>query len=321
MQLQTLHQRLTARGGLASELTSDLAWLQTAMVNLYLIGPEGSSEWVLVDTGLPGFASRIERAAAQRYGDFAPQAIILTHGHFDHVGSLEKLLDRWMVPVYAHELELPYLTGRSDYPPPDPAVGGGLMARLAPLYPRRAIDLDGMVQPLPIDGSVPHMPGWRWIHTPGHTPGHISLYRDSDRTLIAGDAFTTQKQESLLAVLTNHQQIHGPPAYFTIDWMAAWQSVRHLAALDPEIAATGHGIPITGIDARSALHRLADRFGELAIPPDGRYVREPAIADADGIVSVPPPIASPYPRILAATAVTALTLAAISGSLARRRRH
>ena len=42
------------------------------------------------------------------------------------------------------------------------------------------------------------MPGWRWVHTPGHTAGHVSLFRDADRTLIAGDAFVTTKQESAL---------------------------------------------------------------------------------------------------------------------------
>jgi glyoxylase-like metal-dependent hydrolase (beta-lactamase superfamily II) len=62
---------------------------------------------------------------------------------------------------------------------------------------------------------VPGAPGWRWIPTPGHSPGHISLLRDSDRTIVAGDAFTTTKQESLVAALTQRAEIHGPPMYFT----------------------------------------------------------------------------------------------------------
>ena len=60
-----------------------------------------------------------------------PAAILLTHGHFDHVGALKTLAEEWDVPVYAHTLELPYLTGRSSYPPPDPSVGGGAMAAMS----------------------------------------------------------------------------------------------------------------------------------------------------------------------------------------------
>jgi glyoxylase-like metal-dependent hydrolase (beta-lactamase superfamily II) len=307
-----------ARTGSAIEVLPDIALFQTVMVNLYMVGHPGSSDWVLVDAGLPLFANKIIQAAEQRFGPgTSPKAIILTHGHFDHVGSLRALLDRWPVPVYAHVLELPYLTGRSDYPPPDPTVGGGLMARTAKLLPWSAINLGGHATPLPPDNSVPHMPGWRWVHTPGHTPGHVSLFRDADRTLIAGDAFITQKQESLIGVMTQHQMMHGPPAYFTTDWNAAGASVRKLAELEPALAVTGHGIPISGPPLTQGLHCLADHFGEIATPPDGRYVRQPATADATGVTSVPPPIPDPVPKIAAGIAIAA----AVGIALATTRRR
>lgn len=72
------------------------------------------------------------------------------------------------------------------------------------------------------------MPNWQWVHTPGHTPGHIAFFRDTDGTLIAGDAFTTLQQESMWSVLTQEEQISGPPAYLTTDWDAAEKSVRVL---------------------------------------------------------------------------------------------
>src|SRR3954469_25866514 len=182
------------------EVARDVAFMRCAMVNVAPV--RNPSRWVLIDTGLPGYGPAIRRAAEARFGGKPPDAIVLTHGHFDHVGSLEDLLATWNVPVYAHALEMPYLTGRSPYPPPDPLVGRGAMAILSRLYPRGPIDLGARVHELPSDGSVPDAPDWRWIHTPGHTPGHVALYRDSDRTLISADALITTKQESMLAVMT-----------------------------------------------------------------------------------------------------------------------
>ena len=284
--------------GAPAPVTQDIAWLQTVMVNvLFVTNPDGS--WVLVDAGLPYFTGRIKRAAESLFGGAPPAAIVLTHGHFDHVGCIE-LADEWDVPVWAHELEMPYLTGRCDYPPPDPSVGGGLMARTAMLYPRGAVDLGERARVLPEDGTVPPMPGWRWIHTPGHTPGHVSLFRDEDRVLLAGDAFCTQKQESAVAVMSNHQQVHGPPAYFTTDWLAAEESVRKLVNLHPLVAATGHGIPMRGERLAEGLTQLAAEFRRLAVPSDGRYVREPARADASGVTYVPPPVPDPVPKMLGA---------------------
>lgn len=300
-------------GGSVEAVGDDVFYLCTGIANLFFYGKPGAPdrEWVLVDAGVYGFGHRITGAAEELFGkDSRPAAIILTHGHFDHVGAVRELAEAWDAPVYAHPLELPYLTGRSKYPPPDPTVGGGAMAALAWTYPRGPIDIGGRIQALPEDGSVPGMPGWRWIHTPGHTAGHVALFRDADRTLIAGDAFVTTKQESALAVLTQRPEVHGPPAYFTPDWGASGRSVQELAWLQPSVAATGHGVPLRGETMRRELATLAREFDSRAVPEHGRYVDQPAVADASGVVSVPP-----APKIVPSGVLLGLGAAVAAGLL------
>ena len=251
------------------EVGEGLAYRRLGLVNVAFLGAPGAGEggWVLVDAGLPGTADAIAEAAAERFGEGArPAAIVLTHGHFDHAGALEDLAARWDAPVWAHAAEHPFLDGSTAYPPPDPSAGGGLMAWVAPLYPRGPTDVSGRLRALPEDGSVPGAPGWRWIHTPGHTPGHVSLWREGDRTLLAGDAVITTRQESAYAVAAQSPEIHGPPAYFTPDWDAAEASARALAALEPELLVSGHGRPMQGPEMRAALARLAEGFRAIAVP-------------------------------------------------------
>jgi glyoxylase-like metal-dependent hydrolase (beta-lactamase superfamily II) len=260
------------RGDKTREIAPDLAYRQTAIVNVIFFGLPDDTRWVLIDAGVTGSAPAIRSAAEARFGGHAPEAIILTHGHFDHVGALETLAAEWDMPVYAHPLEHPYLNGTTSYPPPDPNVGGGLMALLSPLYPTSPVDVSPRLRVLPEDHSVPGMPGWTWLHTPGHTPGHVSLWRSADRLLIAGDAFVTTRQESVYSAATQAPEMHGPPMYFTPDWVSAKQSVSDLAALEPETVITGHGQAMRGPDMRSAIAELARRFDEVAVPKQGRYV-------------------------------------------------
>src|SRR3954469_10402224 len=263
-----------ARDDGTMEVASDVAYRRLAIVNVVLVGAAGAAdrEWVLVDAGLMGMKPLIKSAAAARFGLHSrPRAIVLTHGHFDHVGVLEDLAQEWDVPVFAHELERPYLDGSREYPLPDPSVGG-LIARASPLFPRQPVDVSSRLETLPADTSVPPMPGWKWINPPGHSPGHVSLWRESDRALIVGDAFVTTKQESVYAAITQDPEMHGPPMYFTPDWTLAEDSVRRLARLEPDVVVTGHGRAMRGAEMRAALNNLAEHFDDIAVPSQGRYV-------------------------------------------------
>jgi glyoxylase-like metal-dependent hydrolase (beta-lactamase superfamily II) len=257
------------------EVRPDLFCYTVQIVNVILVGNPNTKDFVLVDAGMPYSAHGIIAATEERFGpNSRPKAIILTHGHFDHVGAIIDLVRHWEVPVYAHELELPFLQGELSYPEPDPTVEGGMVAKLSSYFPNKPIHLGSHVEKLSPDGSIPTMPGYRWIHTPGHSPGHVSFFRETDRTLIAGDAFVTVKQDSLYKVLTQEQEISGPPRYFTTDWIAAKESVQKLEALKPSFAVTGHGLPMSGELLSRSLGELVRNFDDIAIPDYGKYVNK-----------------------------------------------
>ncbi|MFD2616797.1 MBL fold metallo-hydrolase [Terrilactibacillus laevilacticus] len=259
--------------GLGQEVLKDLYCYTIQIVNICFVGnPEKNDEWILIDAGMPKSANKIVCEAENRFGSKPPKMMILTHGHFDHVGAIVDLVNYWHVPVYAHELELPYLKGQRSYPEPDPTVEGGLIAKMSAILPHDPINLGKHVQALPANNLIPEMPEWCWIHTPGHTPGHVSLFRNRDQSLIAGDAFITVKQDSLLNVLVQNLKISGPPRYLTMDWQKAWKSVEKLQALKPKVAVTGHGMPAQGVTLEDGLTTLATNFDQLAIPDYGRYL-------------------------------------------------
>ena len=278
-----------------TEIAPGVWVMKILFVNIYMIttGPE---EWILVDAGLKGSAGKIMTMAEELFGELPPAAIILTHGHFDHTGAIKDLLVKWPVKVYVHPLELPYLTGLSAYPPPDPAAGGGAMSFFSFLYPKKAIDLGEKVLTVPKDGTLPFSADWVYIHTPGHSPGHISLFRPEDKVLIAGDAFVTTKSESLLSVINQRKELSGPPKYFTANWLAAAMSVKKLRDLKPAVAGTGHGPAMKGDELTQGLGDLANDFQRLAIPEHGRYSHEPAKTNRKGVQHLPP---APFNKALA----------------------
>jgi glyoxylase-like metal-dependent hydrolase (beta-lactamase superfamily II) len=292
------NQRLGANRGLLTEVAPGVTYMRALLANLHTIDVPENAGFVLVDTGVAGSGIAIKTALNARYGEGAkPLCIVLTHGHLDHAGSVESLARDWNVPVYAHRLELPYLTGKSSYPPPDPTVGGA-MAQFSRFFRKKPYDLGDRVSALPDSMSLDELPGWRILHTPGHTHGHVSLFRESDRVLVAGDALSTLDQRSFWNVLTQARRFAPPPQYYTSDWDKAEASMRLLADLRPEYILCGHGKPIS-----HAANEFAEFVRTYQRPRHGRYVNTPAVADENGVRELPPAPRDPMPQYATAAAI------------------
>jgi glyoxylase-like metal-dependent hydrolase (beta-lactamase superfamily II) len=241
------------------EIAPGVAVVPTQMANAYLVG--NGQSWVLVDACTPGHEGLIRRAAARRFGGGSrPRAILLTHGHFDHAGSAAALADTWKVPIYAHPLEIPYLTRQDRYPAMNLKVPG-FFSLLARFLPVSTTDLGARVRPLEPGRPLPELQDWEMIETPGHTPGHVCFFRRRDGVLVAGDAVTTMNLDSFWATVTKRRQVCKHPVQASMDCVVAGRSVGLLAELKPAWIAAGHGAPMrAGVDD---LERLA---GTLQAP-------------------------------------------------------
>jgi hydroxyacylglutathione hydrolase len=187
-------------------------------VNVYLMGD------VLVDAGTRHAARRILR----QIGGRTVSTHALTHAHGDHQGSSH---------VLCEELRLPLWCGEHDAD----AVEDGLIAERLPAHALNRIVARAFPGPAhPVarrlrEGDV--VGGFTVLDTPGHSPGHVSFWRESDRTLVCGDVYST------LDVLTGFPGLHEPRSMFTPDPARNRASMRRLAALEPALMCVGHGPP------------------------------------------------------------------------------
>ncbi|NHU48465.1 MBL fold metallo-hydrolase [Rhodococcus sp. A14] len=240
--------------------------------NVYLV--RGADGWVLVDTGWAGDADRIEAATRQVLGaDQRPGAIVLTHAHPDHSGAARELAGRWSCPVFLHPDELPIANGdygaiRKAAGPLDhwvvlPAMRVIGRRRREKLLARNT--LGEVAHTLRPAEPVPGLPGWEVVATPGHTPGHISLFRPADGVLIAGDALVNLRLNSIYGLLSQQSGLSGPPWYTTWSQAAAATSIQNLAALGPTVLGPGHGRALTEQDTPNLVRGFAAALG--ARPP------------------------------------------------------
>jgi glyoxylase-like metal-dependent hydrolase (beta-lactamase superfamily II) len=145
--------------------------------------------------------------------------------------------------------------------------------RIGKMCPVNLEDGGDVVQAFDPATTIPNLPDWRCILTPGHSPGHISFFRASDRVLITGDAVVTADINSVCGFLfwslrINQQRVSGPPWYSTWNKQLAKESVVALAALEPRVLASGHGVPMQGEGTARELHAFANRYLVSVGKPD-----------------------------------------------------
>lgn len=186
-------------------------------INQYLLGD------VLVDAGIPGSADRV----LSRLGGRPVRAHALTHAHPDHFGSSAAICDRLGIELWVGDADAEAVeTGRL---PVGPHPLSRVLARLPPppshAVARRLREGD-------------EVGGFTVLETPGHSPGHVSYWRESDRVLVVGDVAFNR------GLLDPRTGLREPPAPLTYDVARNRASIRRLAALEPAVALFGHGPPL-----------------------------------------------------------------------------
>ena len=222
------------------QIAPSLHRLGNGLVNTYLIEEAGAV--TIVDAGVPGYWADLpaELAAMGRTLDDV-RAIVLTHGHSDHIGFAERMRHELGTVVNVHELDAALARGEV----PNPARGLGPV-RLRPLLGFLVYSaLRGGLRNHPLgevatfgDGATLDVPGSpRVVLVPGHTPGSAALHVPSHDVLFVGDAFATR------AVTTGEE---GPRiAPFTADAGEAVRSLDRLAGIEARLVLPGHGQPWT----------------------------------------------------------------------------
>jgi glyoxylase-like metal-dependent hydrolase (beta-lactamase superfamily II) len=245
---------------LTQQLAPGVHRVADGIVNWYLV--EDGGELALFDAGWPRSWPRVEAALSELgRGAADVSAIVLTHGHPDHLGAAEAARTRLGAPVYVHRPEVDRAHGKAPGSSPFALVPGLLPTLWRPTANAFVLEATwrGFMFPTwvkevtPFDAGAPlDVPGRpRPVPTPGHTAGHVSFAFDELGVVITGDAFAT------LNVLTRRRGPQPMPSELNADAEAYRASLAALADLSGSLL-PGHGEPTVGPPADSVARALED---------------------------------------------------------------
>ncbi len=214
---------------------------------VYLI--EGNDGLTLIDTSLANALPTIQKELASKGFPLDQiKRILVTHAHYDHIGSLAALYKATGALIYAGHLDASYVRTGRDLVRAKPADVPGIHRLMAMM---RSADVEGTpVHRELSDGESLNevLPGLQAIWLPGHTPGQMGYYWPAKRVMFCGDAV-------LIA-----DRLRMPLPAFTPDMPTAKRSIRKLANMEIEILCPGHGRPRVG-GASAALRQFAAKLG------------------------------------------------------------
>lgn len=177
-------------------------------VNIWFI--KDNDDVYLIDTGIEKLVDD-QIKAALAIGN--PKAILLTHGHSDHIQGAAKWLENFNIPIYAHQKELIYINGEAPYPNKNILEKTGVA---------------NIVQPL-TEQTLQHLPVQYYL-TPGHSPGHVVYHHELDNILLSGDLFITSKDD-----------LHPPIRKFSVDMNENIDSGAIIDEIKPTLISSSHG--------------------------------------------------------------------------------
>ncbi len=238
---------------MALEKVADGVWLLRGdfrgAMNIYFL--EDGDGVVQFDAGTKTMAKKARAAAAQLGG---LRRIVLGHAHADHRGTAPSL----DAPVYCHPDEV--ADAESDAAIAPYMEISELPAPARWLYPMLLRRWDGGA--VKIAGTVSEgdeIAGFQVVHFPGHAPGQIGLWRESDRLALVSDTIYLIDSTRLGKPLPEGEASVPHPAW-AWDHAKAKESVRKLAALEPKVVCAGHDNPLRSENLRAALERAADKY-------------------------------------------------------------
>ena len=206
----------------------------------------GAPDHTLIDAGMPGKADRIIAALAQiGVQPLRVKRIILTHHHWDHVGSLWELKRRTGAEIIAHVLDADYISGKRPRRAPRRLPGRMMYSMMGLVGARNVSNVD--VERKVNDGD--QIGEFTVVHTPGHTPGHICLLRGD--SLFSGDL-----------LLATSPAFHETPHMFTADVPTSHVSIRKVAALEFQAILSSHSPPYV-FRASERVRALASKLGTI----------------------------------------------------------